>query len=75
MRVIGAIFLMIGFLLSLTILGAFIGVPMMLVGALLVAFGGRRKTVITNVVTVQGVPGPLPKAPSTGPTPLDSKLE
>ena len=56
MRVTGVILIVFGLLLCLTIVGAFFGVPMFIIGIVLVAMGGR-KTVITNVVTVQTAPG------------------
>ena len=58
MRIVGAVFLVLGLLFSLSIIGAFIGVPMMLIGLVMLIAGGRRKTVITNVVQVSNtVPG------------------
>jgi len=68
MRVAGAILIVFGFLLSLTIIGAFIGIPFMLIGAVLLVFGGR-KTVITNVVTVQNAPASY--APERPTKPID----
>lgn len=52
MRVLGAILIVLGILFSLSIFGAVIGIPMIFIGLILVAVGGRRKTVITNVVQV-----------------------
>jgi hypothetical protein len=63
MRVLGVIFVLAGFLISLTIVGAIIGIPMMLVGALFIAAGGRRP-VITNVITVQQGPQSHPAPPA-----------
>lgn len=56
-RIIGGMLVLLGLLFCFTIIGAFIGIPMMLVGAILLAIGGRRKTVITNVVQVTNAPG------------------
>ena len=89
MRVAGLIIGMIGFLLCLTIIGAVIGIPLMIIGAGMMLFGGRRKTVINNVVTVQNTPGhsaagtgspqlagsELPKIGASGSMPAGSKLE
>ncbi len=57
---LGVILIIVGLLLCLTIVGALIGIPMMMVGGSLVFWGllfGRRKTVITNVVQVSNSPG------------------
>jgi len=53
-RIFGVILMFVGLLLCLTIFGAVIGVPMMIVGfgMIVVSLVGRRKTVITNVVHV-----------------------
>jgi len=53
-RIFGVIFMFVGLLLCLTIFGAVIGVPMMIVGfgMIVASLVGRRKTVITNVVHV-----------------------
>lgn len=52
MRIAGGILIILGFLISLSIVGAIVGIPMMLIGFVMVAVGGHRKTVITNVVQV-----------------------
>jgi hypothetical protein len=53
MAVVGIIFLLMGFIFCLTIIGTFIGAPMMFLGAVFLIVGlSRRKTVITNVVQV-----------------------
>jgi hypothetical protein len=52
MRILGGILVILGIILSLTIFLAPIGIPMFFIGGLLILFGGRRKTYITNVVTV-----------------------
>jgi hypothetical protein len=60
MAIIGGILIFLGLLFSLTIIGAFIGIPMMIVGAVMVAvgkFGWRRAPTITNVVQVSHLPG------------------
>jgi hypothetical protein len=57
MRIAGAILFIFGLLISLSIVGAVFGVPMMFVGALMMVFGGRRKTIITNVVQVSNNAG------------------
>jgi len=48
MRVLGAIMMVFGFIFCLTLVGAVIGIPMMLIGMVLLLAGGRR-TVIVNV--------------------------
>jgi len=61
MRIIGVVFILVGLLLCLTIFGALVGVPLIIVGAVLVVAGGRRKTVITNVINVANTPtGAIP---------------
>ena len=55
MRIVGAIFILVGFLISLSIVGAVIGVPMMFIELVMIVLGGRRKTIITNVVQVSNV--------------------
>ena len=65
MRIVGAIFILLGFLISLSIIGAVIGIPMMFIGLVMVIFGGRRKTVITNVIQVSNNGG-APHYSSTG---------
>jgi hypothetical protein len=52
MRVFGIVLIVLGFLISLSIVGAIIGVPMMIIGLICVLAGGRHKTTITNVVQV-----------------------
>jgi hypothetical protein len=54
-RIFGGILIVLGFLFSLSIVGAIFGIPMMLIGLVCVIFGGRRRTVITNVVQVSNV--------------------
>jgi hypothetical protein len=56
-RVIGGLLIIFGFLISLSIVGAIFGIPMILIGFVLVLVGGRHKTTITNVVQVSNVPG------------------
>lgn len=60
MRVAGAIFIVLGLLLSLSFFGAVIGIPLILIGIVMVIVGGRRKTIITNVVQVSNN-GPAPQ--------------
>ena len=52
MRIAGVFLIIFGFLISLSIVGAFVGIPMMIIGFVMVIMGGRRKTIITNVVQV-----------------------
>jgi hypothetical protein len=60
MRVLGGILIIVGLLFCLTVFGAVIGIPMIIIGIVLLAIGGRRKTVITNVVQVSNH-GPSPQ--------------
>ena len=62
LAIAGAVLMFMGLLFSLTIIGAIIGVPMMIGGAIMMGVGvfGRRKTMITNVVQVSNVPGAHP---------------
>ncbi len=48
MRIFGVILLLLGLVLTLTVIGGFIGFPLMIVGAILAAFGGK-KVVIQNI--------------------------
>jgi len=59
MRIMGVVFIFVGLLLCLTFFGAIVGVPLILVGWVMVVMGGR-KTVITNVVNVTNVPNTSP---------------
>jgi Family of unknown function (DUF5362) len=56
MRIVGVILVLIGLAFCFTIIGIFFGVPMILIGIVLIALGGRRKTIIQNVVTVSNAP-------------------
>jgi hypothetical protein len=58
--VIGVVLILLGLLFCLTIVGAFVGIPLIIVGAILCAIGSKRRTVITNVVQVSTVPGAGP---------------
>lgn len=58
MRIVGGLCILVGFLLCLSIVGAIFGVPLIMVGCGLAAFGGRRKVVINNTVTVANTVGP-----------------
>jgi hypothetical protein len=55
MRIAGVILILVGFVLCLTIIGIGFGIVMILVGAVLVAVGGRRKVIIHNTVTVSNI--------------------
>jgi membrane protease subunit (stomatin/prohibitin family) len=58
----GAVLMFVGFLFCLTLIGAVIGIPFMIVGAIMMGFGlfGRKNQTITNVVQVSGFPGQQP---------------
>jgi hypothetical protein len=77
MRILGVVFILVGLLLCLTIFGAFVGIPLIIVGCILVVVGGRRKTVITNVINVANTPsGAIPAeqmAASINMLPRDSR--
>jgi hypothetical protein len=62
LAIAGAVLVFLGLLFSLTVIGAIIGIPMMIAGAIMMAVGvfGRRKTIITNVVQVSNAPGAQP---------------
>jgi hypothetical protein len=65
-RIGGLILILFGFLFCLSIIGAFIGIPMIIVGLVLLVVGGRRKTIITNVVQVSNTAaGPAVPASNT----------
>ena|SRR5665213_2305444 len=71
-RILALILTLLGFLFTLTVIGAVIGVPMMVVGSIMMmtTFFRRQKTTITNVVNVGGMPYPgvtAPPAPATQP--------
>ena len=55
MRILGGVLIVFGLLLCLSIIGAFVGVPMIICGIVLVALGGRSPQ-ITNIVSVQNAP-------------------
>jgi hypothetical protein len=62
MRIFGGVLFILGFLISLSIVGAIFGVPMMGLGVICMIFGGgRRKVVINNVVSVNSPPAALPR--------------
>jgi hypothetical protein len=67
MVIFGVLLILFGFLCCLTIVGAILGIPLMLVGVVCVAVGGRRRTVIQNVVHVTNAPDYRPAQPSMAP--------
>ena len=77
MLILGFIFMFIGWLLSLTIIGALLGIPLMILGSLFAFIGfimllTRRRTVITNVVQVTNAPqAPMLDATSRPRPPAD----
>lgn len=56
MRIFGVILIVVGLLVCLTIMGIPFGLFLILVGVVLIIFGSRRRTVITNVVQVSTTP-------------------
>jgi hypothetical protein len=52
MRLLGTVFILLGLVFCATIAGAAVGILMILVGAVLVGAGRKRKMVINNSVTV-----------------------
>jgi uncharacterized protein DUF5362 len=79
MRILGVIFILVGLVLCLTIVGAIFGGLLIIIGIVLVAVGGRRKTVITNVINVANTPtGAVPAeqaAASVSMLPRDAQKE
>lgn len=73
MRLLGFLLFFIGFIFSLTIVGAIIGIPLMFMGAA-VFFMGGRKTVITNTITVHS-PEPAAMRHAAVPAPQRDVLE
>ena len=61
MRIVGIILVIFGLLISLSIVGAIIGGPMVLIGLVMIMAGGRRKTIITNVVQVSNTTAGRPE--------------
>jgi hypothetical protein len=57
MRIFGVILIVLGLLICLTIIGIPFGLFLMFIGTLCAVFGGRRRTVITNIVQVSTTPG------------------
>ena len=57
MRIFGIVLMVLGLLICLTIIGIPFGIFLMFIGALCAIFGGRHRTVITNVVQVSSTPG------------------
>lgn len=55
MRIFGGILFVLGFLISLSIVGAIFGIPLMIIGVICMVVGSHRRTVITNVVQVSNV--------------------
>jgi hypothetical protein len=49
MRVLGTIMMVLGLLFCLTVIGAVIGIPMMLIGLVLAVAGGSNRTVVVHV--------------------------
>src|SRR5436305_931336 len=58
MRIVGIVFILIGLVACLTIIGIPFGIGMMFIGAIFVALGGRRRTAVTNVVQVSNTAAP-----------------
>jgi hypothetical protein len=48
MRIIGALLVVIGLILTITMVGAVVGIPVLIIG-LLFMIAGRKKTVVVNV--------------------------
>lgn len=57
MRIFGALLIVFGILLCFTIIAAPFGFFLILVGVVCCAFGGRRRTIINNVVQISTTPG------------------
>lgn len=75
---LGVALILIGLLFCLTIIGAIIGIPMILAGVSLCFWGlvFGRKTVIQNVVTVTNAPQPYaPPQPAALPEPDQGRIQ
>jgi predicted membrane protein len=74
MIIFGFILWLFGVLLCFTVIGAVIGIPLILIGAGMMVFGfiGRRKTVIKNVITIQNT---APVAPERAAQPSPSSID
>jgi len=75
LQIFGLILFMIGLLFTFTIIGAFIGIPMMIAGSIMAGvslFVGGSKTQITNVIHVTG--GQSPGTPNPASMPPQSVL-
>lgn len=78
---LGVALILIGLLFCLTIIGAIIGIPMILAGVSLCFWGLvlGRKTVIQNVVTVtnapQAAPAYAPPQPAALPEPEQGRIQ
>jgi hypothetical protein len=82
MRILGVILILFGLVLCLTIIAAPFGIFLIIVGIVLAIVGGRRKTVITNVVQVSNVVpdqrdvrGPAMTLPSTKYREVEPRVE
>jgi len=49
LRVIGIALVLIGLLFCLTVIGATIGIPMMIIGAILAFVGKKRAPIVVNI--------------------------
>jgi hypothetical protein len=58
MRILGAVLIIVGILFCITIVGAPFGIFLIIVGVVLAVLGGRRRTVINNVIQVSNTPHP-----------------
>jgi hypothetical protein len=60
MRIFGAFLIVFGLFICLSIVGAIVGIPMIIIGLVCVFAGGRPRTVVNNVVQVShGAPPPV----------------
>jgi hypothetical protein len=62
MRILGVVLILFGLFLCLTIIAAPVGIFFVIVGVVCIVLGGRRKTVINNVVQVSSTPGSVMQA-------------
>lgn len=69
MRVTGAVLIVLGLLISLTIVGAIIGIPMMLIGLALVIAGRSDRPVIVHMTQNAAQYHPEHRPPSPPPPP------
>lgn len=69
-KAFGLVLIVVGILLSITVIGAIVGLPLVFIGAVLLFIGGKKKEVIKEV---RYVPSPRPVQPVSTYTATPSK--